>query len=375
MHVLHTFANCSSVPYMSWFAARAHAEGGPRYSFILMHHERPRMIDEMEALGFKCIWIKYSDQHRKIGILKTMPLMWWYMMRLRPDIVHSHLFDDTLPAMVAAWWARIKVRAVTKQWTGFHWLQAPQWVWVDKLINRLATDLIAVSGECRQFMLDTEQADPTKISLVHHGIDPEQETHQEPAVVERLRSALGTAGRFPVIGTVARLIEWKGHAHIVEAATAVVKRHPKALFLFCGVGSREEEVREQVRKAGLQDHVRFTGWIAREEMPSFYALLDIYLHAAQLEPFGFVFTEAMMNSVPMVTTPTGAAMDAVEDGKSGILVERNGPAIAQGIERMLLLDRDAVGRAGRDAALRMYPFSNMWSGTMDVYRKALSRGK
>lgn len=375
MHVLHTFSNCSSVPYMSWFAARAHREGAPRYSFILMHHERPRMIDEMEALGFRCIWIKYNDQQRKLGILKTLPLMWWHILRLRPDAVHSHLFDDTVPAMFAAWAARVKVRVVTKQWTGFHWLQAPRWIWLDKLVNKFATDLIAVSGECQAFIINTEHADPAKVSLVHHGIDMEQETRCDPAVMERLRTSLGSAGHFPVIGTVARMIEWKGHRYIVDAAQTVVKRHPKALFLFCGTGELEQELRKQVKDAGLQDHVLFTGRIPRPEMPSFYGLLDIYLHAARLEPFGFVFTEAMMNRVPVVCTRTGAGLDAIENGKNGIFVDRTGPAIADGIEQLLQLDRKAIGLAGQAAAMRMYPFSKMWAGTMEVYRKAFARSR
>lgn len=373
MHIVHTFSNCSSVPYMSWFAARASREGSPRYSFILMHPERPRMIEEMEAYGFKCIWIKYSDRHRKRGILKTLPLMWWHILRLRPDVVHSHLFDDSLPAMIAAWAARVKVRAVTKQWTGVHWLQAPRWVWTDRLINRLATHLIAVTGECKQFMIDMEHADPAKIHLVHHGIDPGAETRVDAGTVDQLRQRFRTEGRFPVIGTVARMIEWKGHRPIVDAAQAVVERHPRALFLFCGMGELEKDVRKYVEEKGLADHILFTGRIPRPDMPSFYSLLDIYLHAAQLEPFGFVYPEAMMNAVPVVSTPTGAARDALEDGKSGILVERNGAAIAQGIERLLQLDRRAIGQAGREAALRLFTFDRMWAGTLKVYHQALGK--
>ncbi|HMN04326.1 MAG TPA: glycosyltransferase family 4 protein [Flavobacteriales bacterium] len=375
MHVLHTFSNCSSVPYMSWFAKRAHEQGSPRYSFILMHHERPRMIDEMEAYGFKCIWIKYSDQHRKLGILKALPLLWWHILRLRPDVVHSHLFDDSLPAMIAAWAARVKVRAVTKQWTGIHWLQAPQWVWTDKLINRLGTHLIAVSGECGRFMVEQEGARPEKIHLVHHGIDPGDETRVDAGTVDQLRRRFRTEGRFPVIGTVARMIEWKGHRPIVDAAQAVVQRHPQALFLFCGKGELEQDVRNYVEEKGLTGHILFTGPIPRPDMPSFYSLLDIYLHAAQLEPFGFVYPEAMMNAIPVVTTPTGAAGDAIQDGESGILVERNGPAIAAGIERALQADRKAMGQAGKEAALLMFRFDNMWNGTMEVYRKALGNDR
>lgn len=41
MHVIHTFANNSTVPYLSWFAARAAKEGQPRYSFLIMYRKSP----------------------------------------------------------------------------------------------------------------------------------------------------------------------------------------------------------------------------------------------------------------------------------------------------------------------------------------------
>ncbi|MCL4283203.1 MAG: glycosyltransferase family 4 protein [Flavobacteriales bacterium] len=374
MHVLHTFSNNSSVPYLSWFAERAHREGAPRFTFILMHPERPRMIDEMKAYGFKCIWIKFSDQHRKRGLLKALFLMWWHMARLRPDVVHSHLMDDSMAGMLAARLAGVKARVVTKQVTGFHWMHAPRWVWVDRFTNRMATDLLAVSGECRQFLLEKEKAPSSKITVVHHGVQVADITAQDPSVSEALRRRFGAIDRFPVIGTVARLIEWKGHRHIVDAAREVVRNHPKALFLFCGQGDQEQAILRQVKEAGLEDHVKLTGWVDRAEIPSFYGMLDIYLHAAALEPFGFVYAEALLNGIPVVSTQTGAAKDAIEDGSNGILVdERNGRSLAEGIERMLRSDRRAIGEAGRKTALSLFPFERMWDGTMNLYRKALAR--
>ena len=67
MHVLHTFANNTTVPYLTWFTDRAVAEGAPRYSFIIMHRERPKMMDEMRAKGFEVVWIPYDDGKRKRG--------------------------------------------------------------------------------------------------------------------------------------------------------------------------------------------------------------------------------------------------------------------------------------------------------------------
>lgn len=51
MHVLHTFANNSHVPYLTWFAERAAREGSVRYTFLILYPTRPVMLDEMEKLG------------------------------------------------------------------------------------------------------------------------------------------------------------------------------------------------------------------------------------------------------------------------------------------------------------------------------------
>ena len=300
--------------------------------------------------------------------------VWWHIRRLRPDILHCNLFDDSLPGLFAGWLAGIRVRVVSKQETGYHWLHAPRWMWFDRLITRLATDVIAISGESRQFLLEKEKAPAHKVKLVHNGIPPDRFTAQHRETITALRKRFEITPEHLVIGTVARFIPWKGYVQIVEAARLVAQRHPNARFIFCGAGSQKAAIKEQVSNAGLNSHVIFAGWVERSSMPSFYGLLDLYLHAAMLEPFGLIYPEAMMNGVPVVSTPTGAALDAIEDGKNGILVpERTGVALADGVERLLQLDRHAIGEAGKETALRMYSFDVMWKGTMDVYHNALSR--
>lgn len=374
MHVLHTFANNPSVPYLTWFAERAVREGGVRYTFIILYPERPRMIDEMQALGFTCIWIKYDDKHRKSGMLRAIPTLWRHIRRLRPDVVHCNLFDDALPGLIAARLAGTKVRVYTRQDTGYHWLHAPEWIRFDRWNGRQATHIIAISEECRRFIMEHERIPAAKITLVHNGVPPELFTRQDPAVMARMRERFGLTGAGPVFGTVARFIAWKGYRHIVDAAQRIVQRHPDARFLLCGQGGQEAEVRRWVEEAGLGAHVVFTGWVDRSEMASFFGLLDVYLHAAVLEPFGLVYAEAMMNGVPVVSTATGAALDAIVSGENGILVhERSGAALAEGVEALLAADAPAIGERGRATALRMYPFDVMWKGTIGLYERALHR--
>ncbi|MBK6343065.1 MAG: hypothetical protein IPF41_10895 [Flavobacteriales bacterium] len=84
LHVLHTFANNATVPYLSWFAERAAREGNVRYSFVNMHPSRPAMIDEMRQLGFACEWIPYDDRHRKSGLLRALPALYRHIRKHRP---------------------------------------------------------------------------------------------------------------------------------------------------------------------------------------------------------------------------------------------------------------------------------------------------
>lgn len=371
MHILHTFANNSHVPYLTWFAERAAREGNIRYTFLILYPERPVMIEEMESLGFTCIWIPFDATMRKWGMLRALPQLWWQIQKARPDVVHCNLFDDSMPGLIASWLAGVRVRVITRQDTGFHWRYTPLWTHLDRWNTRLATHVIAISEECRAFLVEQEHAPPSKVHLVHNGIPPERFTAQDEGTVARLRERFGIAGHWPIIGTVARFIEWKGYRHIISAAKLLAQKHPNARFLFCGQGDQENEIRQLVFAAGLQNHVVFTGWVERAEIASFFGLLDIYLHAAELEPFGLVYAEAMMNGVPVVSTPTGAARDAIIDGENGILAERNGLALATGVERLLNVDLSSIGEAGRQTALKMYSFEIMWKGTMDIYHNAL----
>lgn len=374
MHVLHTFANNTTVPYLSWFAERAERERSPRYTFIILHAERPAMIEEMEARGFRVIWIRFDDRKRKRGMLRALPLLWWHMMRLRPDIVHCNLFDDSLPGLLAAWLAGIRRRVLTRQDTGFHWLHARRWVALDRWNNRLATDIIAISAENRQFMIDREQAPQGKITLVHNGIPTVATTRRSEETMALLRARFGIGPSHLVFGNVARYVEWKGHRHLIQAAAHIVRTLPNARFLLCGKGALRPAMEALASELGVADHIVFIDRVEPTDMPSFYGLLHAYLHAATLEPFGLVYAEAMMNGVPVVSTRTGAAADAIVDGENGILVdEANGEALANGVQRLMQLDLKHVGVEGMRTAMRMFPFEVMWKGTTSCYERAMQR--
>lgn len=369
MHIVFLMANNSSVPYFNWFAEKAREYADITFSFVALTSTYPDMISEMSERGCACYWIPFDTTQKARSIPRAILRLYKLFRKIKPDIVHTHLFDDAVPSLIAARLAGIKHRVITKQDTAFHWHYAPKAVKYDRLNNRNATRIVAVSEECRDFIIHYENAPASKITVIHHAIPFQKLTAQSEEVKKTLIEKYGLANRI-VIGTIARLIEWKGYRHIIKAASIVVKKYPEAVFLFTGHGEQKPELDELVRSYGLEKNIIFTGWVERSDIPSLYGLMDIYLHAASLEPFGFVIAEAMANGVPVVSTATGAAKDSIIHKQNGYLTRYDDPqALAEGIFYMLDHDRKAIGKAGKETAERMFEFSVMWSRHIELYRK------
>lgn len=349
-HIVWVLSNASSAPYFNWFAEKAAARNDFDLSFVCLYHEEPKMARDMERYGFKTHWIRYDWHKRKSGLIAAYFKLKKLFRQIKPDIVHAHLFDDALAAITAAKAVGVPKRITTKGDASYHYFHTPQYVRFDRMVNRQSTTVIALSNESRQFIIGKEGADPASVKLVPHGLNIAQVTAQDEQVIASFRERWNLHGK-TVVGTVSRFIPWKGYSDIVEVVKAVSDNDRNVRFLFCGSGEEEQKIREKVAALNVQESVVFTGSIPPAHMPSLYGTMDIFLHAARHEPFGLVIAEAMLNGVPVVSTPTGAAADAVISGEHGYLCEYgNTPALAESILR--LTDAQAARTMGQKAIAR-----------------------
>lgn len=366
MHIVFTIANNSSVPYFNWFAEKAAQENKHRFTFVALCKEPPKMIEDMNKFGWECHWIPFDHAKLKSSMSSAFFKAYRLFKKLKPDVVHSHLFDDAVPCLLAAKMAGVKIRAIVKADTGYHYNYAPKWVKLDRFNNKIATHIVPPSEESKKFVLDIERADPKKVTRIHHGIPSKIFTDQKEAYKKELVQKYNLEGKI-VMGTVSRLIDWKGYKYIIEAAKLVVKQYPNSVFLFIGTGKQKAELEKLVDDHGLNQHVIFTGWMNREYIPSLYGILDVYVHAANFEPFGFVIPEAMMNAAPVVSTPTGSALDSIIHKENGYLAEyKNSQSIAEGII-YCIENGDMIKSKGKDTALKTFEFDIMYNNYIKLY--------
>src|SRR5262249_12148618 len=141
------------------------------------------------------------------------------------------------------------------------------------------------------------------------------------------------------IVNVGRYVMQKNQAMLIDAL-ASLDRPLKALLV--GYGELEEELKAQVAAAGLADRGVLTD--RREDVPDLVAAADLFALSSEWEAMPLVILEALQLGTPIVTTKAGAISDVIEDGKTGLLVERRDTAgMADAIARVLD-DRELASR-------------------------------
>lgn len=371
MHVVFVLANCNTAPYFNWFAEESSLRKDIEFSFVAMTPEFPKMIEDVARFGCKGYWVKYDYFKRRSNIIKATWNLYKLFKKLKPTVVHTHLFDDSLAALFAARLANVKVRAITKGDTSYHYIYTPKWVIFDKFNNSNATNVIAPSAESFNFILEVEKCKKKKVSLIHHGIPTTNFINKAQIEIDEFKSNLGIKNKF-IVGSVSRFIKWKNQIDILKAILFVKKEIPEIFLLLIGTGDYKSEIESFIKENDLVSNVKIIEKVDYDKMPLIFSCFDVFLHAAYMEPFGFVIAEAMMAGIPVVSTPTGAAKDAIMHLENGYLAEYNSPeSLANGLRYFFINRQPKPFLKARQTALSLYDFKMMYNNYEKLYLKAI----
>ena len=107
-----------------------------------------------------------------------------------------------------------------------------------------------------------------------------------------------------------------------------------------------------------------------ELVPHYHSASIFAFPSVWEEPFGMPLVEAMASSTPVVATRGGAFQEIVEDGRSGLLVERSDvQALADAILQLLSNpdQRDSMARAAFKRASTMFSWDRIAEDLLNKY--------
>jgi len=218
-----------------------------------------------------------------------------------------------------------------------------------------ATRLLAVSNYVADTIKALGVAD-RHIALAPEGLDAP--LFAKNADARAFRARHGLPENCPVIGMVACLVGWKGHAVFLQACSKILPQFGAQALVVGGEpdgsGRYLAKLRAMAQDLGIGGRVVFTGH--ETDIPSAMAACQVVVHASTSpEPFGRVLLEAMAVGRPVVAARAGGAAEVVEHGRDGLLVTPGDPCDMARQVGLLLADaplRARLGEAGRAKVAR-----------------------
>lgn len=241
------------------------------------------------------------------------------------------------------------------------------------LMGELSEHTVAVSA-----MLVETLSPPIpreRITVIPNGVEIDVYDAALARRPGKLREELGIPAAAPIVMGIGRLMEDKGCAAFVQAATEVILQHPDVHFLHVGqhdLPHYAEMVKAMARPLGSR--FRFLGY--RKDVPDLLASSDIFLLTSHREGGPYVLIEAMLTGNAIVTTRCGGLVpDVIEPGVTGLLVDLDdAQAMAQHILGLLAdpQRRAELARNARDRVHEAFDVNMSVARMTRVYEEVLA---
>jgi glycosyltransferase involved in cell wall biosynthesis len=237
----------------------------------------------------------------------------------------------------------------------------------NRLLDKCFDLIIADSEYLKRSVTEEYYGSPGKVILLYNGVNLDRFKPDQTG--ENIRKEFRIPSDASVVTAIAAAIPEKGLDVYLRAAQQVIRRFPKALFFVVGDGPILPDLRRMAKELGIDGQVVFAG--LRNDTHEILAVTEIAVLLSRWgEAFSFAMLEAMASGKPLVASRIGAIPEAVDDGRTGVLVPPdNDAAVADAIIRLLsdpgLTCR--MGRAARDKCEKLYDLRAMVKKTVDIY--------
>ena len=241
------------------------------------------------------------------------------------------------------------------------------WVKLNPLLRQAfarASRIIVTSEQTREFLPRRHRA-KCRVQL---AIGCEERNILKPGGLAK--RSLGGQTKILYVG---KHLYWKGMHLGIEAFAAHARDFPSARLHFVGDGPEEGLWRRQVSRAGLDDRVTWTPWLARDELASLFDRHDIFFYPSLHDSGGMVVLEALSRGLPVICLDLGGP-GRIVDETCGRVIPTDGRSRADVVtalaEALNSLPGDDKARRELSFGALARAFEYRWESVVDrTYRE------
>ncbi|MEJ1937106.1 glycosyltransferase family 4 protein, partial [Nostoc sp. NIES-2111] len=175
-----------------------------------------------------------------------------------------------------------------------------------------------------------------KIHVIPGGVNIDK--FQPNVSRQTARQQLNWPENRPILFTSRRLVHRVGLDKLLQALAIIKPKVPNIWLAIAGRGHLQATLQQQAQDLGLENNVKFLGFLPDEQLPLAYQAADLTVMPSQsFEGFGLAITESLACGTPVLCTPIGG-MPEILNAFSPELITTSAEAnaIAEKLEQILL---------------------------------------
>jgi glycosyltransferase involved in cell wall biosynthesis len=262
----------------------------------------------------------------------------------KPDAINLHFalysfpIMDILPKEVPITfnfhgpWVSESEQEVTKQKLSNFF---KQWL-IEKRTYQRCDRFIVLSHAFAKILHQQYQIPEEKIHVIPGGVDTQRFAPKLSPQEARIK--LNFPVDRPIIFTSRRLVNRVGIDKLLTAIALIKPRIPDVWLAIGGRGPMEAALKQQSQELGLDDHVKFIGFLPDADLPVAYQAADFSIMPSQsFEGFGLAIIESLACGTPVICTPVGGMPETLQPFSPQLITSAaDENAIAQTLEAALL---------------------------------------
>lgn len=207
---------------------------------------------------------------------------------------------------------------------------------IEKRTYKRCDRFIVLSKAFGQILHQQYQIPWEKIHIIPGGVDINR--FQATLSPQSCRKQLGWPLDRPILFTSRRLVYRVGVDKLLNTLTTLKQRIPDVWLAIGGRGPLETELKQQATELGLNDHVKFLGFLPDDQLPIAYQAADLTVMPSQsFEGFGLAVVESLACGTPVLCTPVGGMPEILQPFSPDLITSSiEVSAIAERLEQVLL---------------------------------------
>lgn len=279
---------------------------GFQVDVVLLNGEKTHLYEDLKSLNCCTIYSLGKSVYNPFHIIKLIPFFYRY------KIVHVHLFPAQYFAAIAQLFTFKKNQFFfTEHNTSNKRLENSKYRWIEKLIYSRYKNVICITNEVKQVLVNKLNLSPSKLVVVQNGINIDNINKSK--VSSRVNFGFTSDDKLLIM--VAAFRQQKDHETVIECLSGLPSQYK---LVFVGDGEKRDTIESIISQKNLSDRIVLLG--LRTDVYELIKMSDIAILSSHWEGFGLAAAEAMACGIPTIASNVDGLAQVVSGG--GILFEK-----------------------------------------------------